>query len=239
MYKDPNIHNLLPPRDRVYTCPCGWTAEAKYLSAHKRRDKKDLDPACKGKATPALEGARITYGEHEGWIVGPDGKPVQPPPPPTPPPPPEELARPFEFTGDEGFLDPEEVARRLNEARQSDTSEVFETPNDDGLPLDGVPSGDYFLEPPVSQPQVSTLPEKVTLPVIVRVMYDWAKSKGWNKGDGSMSAFVTDVLLDYWNNCMGMIVLVAKRDEIGVDGHWMEERALAGVPTANGKSVDK
>jgi hypothetical protein len=246
MYKDPNIKNLLPPRDRVYQCPCGWTAEIKYISSHKRRDKKDLDPVCRGKATPAPEGAVITFGEHEGWVVGKDGKALKPLEP---------LNIPgendikeetdggeygdevYEFRGDDGFLDPEEVARQLNLARQQD---FLGTANDatSEIPPEIAP-GDYFLEPPTPEPQVSTLPEKVTLPVIVRVMYDWAKSRGWNKGDGSLSAFVTDVLLDYWNNCMGMIVVVARRDEIGVD-RWLGERALSAAPVGNGKKgVDK
>ena len=240
-----NIKDITPPPDAIWQCPCGFTAEYRYLPGH-RKGKKN-NPGCVGKLRAAPRGSFISYGPHEGWFVGDDGKPVErlKPTYPEPVEPTDSTKQPdtspdspkieaYEFTGDEGTLDPEEIARQFNERRQLDDSA--------GLPDAGgeIPVGDYVLEPPVGPPQVSNLKESVSLPVIVRVMYDWAKSKGWNKGDGSLSAFVTDILLDYWHNCMGMVVLVAKRDELGIDTPWMEERSLVASPEGNGKSsVDK
>ncbi len=124
----------------------------------------------------------------------------------------------YEWLGDSPTepLDPEEIARRFNEQRQAEA-----LPGLDGLfGGDGMagdlPPGEYHVEAPEGIPKVSTTRETVYLPVKVRVMYDYCRSKGWHQGDGGLSAFVWDFLLCHFQTCMGLEVYVAPRQEVAV-----------------------
>lgn len=127
-----------------------------------------------------------------------------------------ENGAPYEFIDRDLFTDPEAVAKLYNERRFKVAPLSGETPPDgggnghSGEPLE---PGDYHLEGGLPQPAVSFIREPVNLPVIVKVMYDWAREQGWNQGDGSMSTFVTDMLMDHFRNCIGMAVVVVRKEE--------------------------
>ncbi len=212
----PDVNQWKPPMDRVYRCPCGFVSEYRYVTGHRRGKKKH--PDCnKGKIMPCEPGVTLNYGPHLGWIVGDDGEAHEPlPQPPALPelPPISELADLESLTS--SLDDPEEIARRLNEGRAPEN--IY--PDISSL-LDGaeVTEGEkeYSIEPSAATAAPSNVKEQVSLPVVVRVMYDWARSKGWNEGDGTLSDFVTAMLLDHWNECMRMAIVVVNRDSFEFD----------------------
>ena len=110
--------------------------------------------------------------------------------------------------------DPEAVAREINRAKPDlasfgvDPSALSLPPL---LPPEGGPG--WTVEPP-ERPQVTVERISVSLPAVVHVWYDWARQEGWRVGDGSLSAFVTDCLLDHFRNCWGKMLVVADAREL-------------------------
>ena len=103
----------------------------------------------------------------------------------------------------------EEIARLYNQRRQGPPP-----PSDNGnghgvRPLED----DWLAETP--QGPVSSAREPVLLPVVIKLIYDWCRGQGWHQGDGSMSAFVTDVVLCHWVDCMDKAIVVTDRSAIG------------------------
>ena len=122
------------------------------------------------------------------------------------------LTTPWEWTGRAEAEDPEEIARQINLSRQA------APPRDgDGGGLHLIGEGDW--EADIAQGPISSAREQVVLPATMRVMYDYCRSQGWLQGDGSMSSWVTDVILDWWVNRYGMAIVVARREEVGLNGH--------------------
>ncbi len=66
-------------------------------------------------------------------------------------------------------------------------------------------------------PAVQKVPggsETVYLPAVIKVWYQWCLDNGWKVGDGSLGAWVTDVLLTHMNVCMGKGIYVMDRTEV-------------------------
>ena len=47
-------------------------------------------------------------------------------------------------------------------------------------------------------------------------MYDWMKGQGWNAGQGTLSDWVTDIVMDHWKHCLGMGIFILRREEVDV-----------------------
>lgn len=116
--------------------------------------------------------------------------------------------------------DPEELAALLmREIRNGHTNGNGHTPIDNSdLLVQGdfagtVAPGEFTVEPglPVVPSQYR---ETVYLSAKARIVYDWARAHGWKRGDGSISAFVLDVLTDHFENCWGMQVVVVEKADM-------------------------
>jgi len=113
--------------------------------------------------------------------------------------------------------DPEELARRFNARRGLELGGVtLLTREQMGIdePPPTLPPGDWTADSGVGPVAVSQDRLSITLPVQVRIMFDWAISQGWHVGDGSLSAFVADCLFDHFNGCWGMGIFVAPLEEV-------------------------
>jgi hypothetical protein len=113
--------------------------------------------------------------------------------------------------------DAEEIARRLNAQRLALGGDGPLPPDVDMSGFGGPPASpppDWVVQSPEGEIHVSQAREAVSLPVTIRVFYDWARQEGWFQGDGSLSAFVTDCLLDHFGNCLGKVLVVADREEV-------------------------
>ena len=209
-------------REQLYSCSCGRTGTWSQMTGHQHG--ADKRPECQG-------GIRKIDASDVG-AVGPSRTPN--------PLESEPVFRPhaYEYTGEPVPDDPDEIARRmirgdypLNTAPplSDDWLRQLQTDADGGDTGDGAPpgrngdfggedvgGGDWRTQPPGGLPAVSTRSESVILPNSVRIMYDWARANGWNQGDGSLSAFVTDILLDHWRVCWGKLIGVLDRSEVDV-----------------------
>ena len=111
--------------------------------------------------------------------------------------------------------DPEEMARQLNLEKAVEAvvgRDGHAGGNGTNRSAD-LPPGDLRVEQP-DQPQISQAREVVSLPWFVRGMYDWARAKGWHVGDGTISAFVADCLIDHFTTCWGKAIVVVNRDDV-------------------------
>lgn len=73
-------------------------------------------------------------------------------------------------------------------------------------------AGEFYLEgapAPATQQSLS-----VRLPIDILVYYDAFKRMGWNRGDGTISAFVADCLLVFFQDVWGLEIFVANREDI-------------------------
>lgn len=216
---------------RVWACPCGYEGTYHVVVSHRKGWK--LRPSCNGKIYPIngpdpRKGARTDSTPTE---VGdePPAHPESVTPAPTlteEPPPHESVAIPTDLTNDE------EVARLLNMQRDgqigaAELAAAFAAggnghngtidPTDFSYHGgDGLPPGDWRLLPPGPDAQVSQARETVTLPAVVRVMYDWAVNVGWKAGDGSLSAFIWDICSDHFAHCWNKRIVVIDRSEVTV-----------------------
>ena len=106
--------------------------------------------------------------------------------------------------------DPEAVARRLREELNS------ETPTGVGGDGRGELEGDFIVEQATGPVSLQKVRQTVELPPVVLVWYDYFKNQGWFQGDGSISAFVTDFLLDHIRNCFGLRVIIVSETEVQI-----------------------
>ncbi len=119
--------------------------------------------------------------------------------------------------GEEDPDDPEVIARRFNEQLLG-----IAPPGEDGGfgsfgGGDNLPPGDYRLEPPERELAPSSDRISVQLPIAVRVYFDFARTElGWHRGDGSLSAFIADVVEAHFVECWGCRVGLIKMEELGV-----------------------
>jgi len=212
-----------PPPDEIYRCACGFEAPYYKALGHLHGAKKR--PECLGpEGKPHLTLVANAWGDNG------ESRSTVPSTPGTPTPVSTQPERTvasaerddgdeeadldgtrngafsvFEYTGME-TNDPEEIARRLLQQRQAQ-------PPSDGTMLGG--DGEWAAEfPPGPQSQAR---EVVYLPVVVRIMYDWFRANGWSQADGSLSAWVTDMVLCHWVQCMGKAVVVVDREEVGLN----------------------
>lgn len=212
-----------PAADSIWQCPCGFEGIYKKVVGHRKGYKRR--PECTGKIIPInppyspiqklkeLANQQAAVQATAGVEATPDEvRAVSPPPAPK---------RPvFEYKPDvverTALDDPEELARQFNLSSKALIDDAFGGDNGagGGIGGSGLPPGDWKLETPPELPAPSQARETVSLPIIVRVMYDWAKAEGWHKGDGSLSAFVTDCLLDTFNNVWDKAVVVVDRQEV-------------------------
>ena len=211
-----------PPSDSIWQCPCGYTATWKSAMAHRKGWKNR--PECNGRLSmvhdPTATPEDLATAAADAAADGPvfDDTPVSP-----------------TFTPSMSVLDPEEVARQLNRGRRPIDLEGAVLDLQHTLDDMGDEAADWSIETPEGVSVASQAKETVSLPVVVRVMYDWAKNQGWHQGDGTLSSFVTDVVLDHFENCWGKRIVVVDETQLsdGMDedgdeiGEPVEE--LAGV----------
>jgi len=135
----------------------------------------------------------------------------------TPPEPTPELPAPiiYEYLGTEEELpeqthdDPEAIARKLTEQLGLER----EGPGGNGH---GELEGDFLLETPPGPVSLQKVKQIVEVPPVFLVFYDFFKSQGWFQGDGSISAWVTDFLLDHIRHCLGWRVVVVNEEEVRI-----------------------
>lgn len=216
-----------PAMDSVWQCPCGFRGGWQQIGGHRKGWKKR--DACRG---PGPRGERIwmidpgSGDPRPDWM--PQGMPIPqahdapaaPPIDPEPEPLPEEEEEessvgfdPFVYSG---LDDAEALAAALNRERG------FEAPSPGGNghgPVETLElgaEGEWSEEKSASPLAVSEFREAVTLPAVAKVIYDWARAQGWGQGDGSLSAFILDVLLDHFSQCWGMKIVVVSREEVEI-----------------------
>lgn len=222
-----NLANKTPPLDSVWECPCGYTNSYQSVCAHrkgwrKREGCRGTGPNGPGRIWMVHPGSSETGTQ---WMPesslaeaheAPAAPPIEPEAEPLPEAGDEEIPSdvfaPFEYTGE----DPEALAAALLRDRPS-----FDAPSPNGNghgPVDTVSldEGEWSEEKSSGPPAISEFREAVTLPAVARVIYDWARAQRWHQGDGSLSAFVTDVLLDHFRECWGMKIVVVSREEVEV-----------------------
>lgn len=205
----------------VWGCPCGRRGKYQSIVAHRHGYRGR--PACA--AGPIFQ------------VDAPSEQPAPPlePPKPAAVPPIGDPDNPTVFDtedtaiegaaqGAESEPDPEEVARLLmQQKRAMDLGSPPPPASPGGPPFGGgfdsnLPPEDWVIRGPDGEVHVSQLRESVSIPVSIRVYYDWARQSGWFQGDGSLSSFVADCLLDYFANVLGKVLVVADREEISVGG---------------------
>ena len=216
---------ITPPADSIWECPCGIQLPFQDMALKHRRGWKKR-PECDGKihcvfpGTPkvpvptAIAQAAQAAQAAQKDVSAIDG--TQAPPKPEP--------REIHFTeyrvpipGEEDPDDPEVIARRLNELVLGSNAggQGGQTGSFGGGGLDdSLPPGDWRVEPPEKDVSTSTDRITVSLPITVRMYYDICRQKGWNKGDGSLSAFIADCMEDYFNNCLNFVIAVLDREEL-------------------------
>lgn len=211
-----------PHPEGIWRCSCGY--ENRYLSvvAHRRGYAKNPKKwaTCAG-GFEMIQAGPTLYDERYVQREEPELAPVEAPGDPSAEGPPDDLLEiehtlsfPAPTTADElSPDDAESLAQRLNAQKSHDEPDPFGFDSVEEYPL-----GDeqFRVEPPSDTTEPSQAREVVSLPVIVRLMYDYCKGQGWQQGTGSLSDFVTDILLDHFGNCWGLMVVVAKRDELEV-----------------------
>ena len=215
----PDVRDITPDYGSIWRCPCGWEGPFARFRGHRRGYKNR--PGCYGPGEKIWDPA---------WEESKDATVSTPTPdmditevveaPDTAPP---EVAEdeqedqegniPFEYRGLEDVplgagWDPEEWARHFNAQRQQG-----EPPpqNGDGvLPPGGIippimafppgPLGDFEVEPSIGPPHLTTVKQTITVPPIFLIIYDYMINAGWRQGDGTLSAMVTDFVLDHFHN---------------------------------------
>lgn len=202
------------PQPGVWGCPCGFTGPYMSVVAHRHGWRKR--PLCYGSMYKVGEdepAATVTSSDTHDTA---DEQTTQPPIDvelETDDTLDVELAEDVDTTANDAEL----LAARLNAQKRRQ--------NDLLLSLSGMAApdnrqfenpGDFVIYPPGINPQVSQNREIVQIPVIIKVFYDWARGEGWQAGDNSMSAFVTDCLLDYFRNVLGKSVVVVDTQEVSV-----------------------
>lgn len=193
----PNIVEILKGKDvsGTWACPCGRKGTYPQITGHRHGAAKR--PECQGSMFrlpvpgEGLTGDTLPEAEkpqEAQAAAGFDG---------------------YEFLPGDDPTDSEEIARRLLEQRSS--------PVDTGVPHNGLPKGEWEVEEPKADSPISQSRESVSLPITTRVMYDWFRANGWHQGDGSMSAWVTDVINTFWTHVLGKAIVVVDREEVMAD----------------------
>lgn len=240
-----------PPNDSIWGCPCGLRDKYTVVRSH-RKGWKNRPGCSKGGMFPISEDAFPPKGTPLGEIANLPGET-----PPDPQVPdfdadrdpggpgsgavaPELAAAEATGPGVEPIPDPiigpdgevqnaEEIAASLN--RRADPL--------DGLDLEqylaGEPEvsdlqvrpGEFEVQPAPPGAPVTEARETVLLPVVVRLMHDWARSHGWFEGDGSLSAFIWSCTRYVWSEVLGLEFVVVKREEVEGDGEAEHRRAEA------------
>lgn len=215
---------LLPPIDprSRWRCPCGF--EDTYYAVRGHRYHLKGHPECKGKMvkiwdpvqdaqdTRVTEATEVTQDTQvtQDVPIAPEGA--------TPGPPPQATIRApvYEYLGADEELpeqisdDPEVIARRYLEQLNK------EAPAGVGGDGHGELEGDFIVEQTTGPVSLQHIKQTVELPPVVLVWYDYYKNQGWMQGDGSISSFVTDFLLDHIRNCLGMRVIIVSETEVEI-----------------------
>lgn len=233
-FKRPPKFNQSP--DAVFGCPCGLSGSYQTIISHRHGWK--LRPACAGTmidfdpppsqaktakakppSNPPDEAEEIPSAMAEEIPVPFDGE--DPPPKP----------HAWEADPMTDALDDEEIARQLN-ARRGVSADpaglswwqtAMASPPSDGNGSsnghgggDDEQPGDWHEEPPAFPTAPSQARENVVLPVQVRLMFDWMKGQGWHQGQGTLSDWVTDIVMDHWKFCLGKGIFILNREEVSI-----------------------
>lgn len=245
-----NIRDVTPDPRSIWRCPCGWEGPLPAYRGHRRGYRKR--PEClqdigrgRGKGvqvwtpdenplgdTPPFASSGIsedliapeTFQDQEQPTEAAEDEQETPDGPVS-----------FEYRGlDEVPLgndwDAEEWARQFNLRRQQgvpppQNGEVRAPPGGlvpPAMAFSPSPPGDFEAVPSVGPPHLTSTRQNITVPPVLLVIYDVMVNMGWWQGDGSLSALVTDFVLDHFHNTLGLGVYVHRREEIEVDD---EERA--------------
>jgi len=211
----------IDPRSR-WRCPCGF--EDTYYVVRGHRYHLKGHPGCKGKIVKIWDPAQDTQvtqitevtqdtqvtQETQNIPIAPEGATSEVPP--------QAIVKVpvYEYQGIDDELpgqipdDPEAVARRYLEQLNK------ETPTGVGDDGHGELEGDFIVEQTAGPVSLQKVRQTVELPPVVLVWYDYFKNQGWFQGDGSISAFVTDFLLDHIRNCFGLRVIIVSETEVQI-----------------------
>jgi len=225
---DRSIRDRMPPADSMWQCPCGRVDTYAKLIGHRNGWRKR--PACKGQIRP-LDDSLLYTEVVEKLQVQEAPSPIEP-----------VIAQEEESPEDtdlfaEDLTDPEAIARALNQQFHSTEPDIatlarLSAPGAGRGSPGTLPPGEWSADKGVGPLAVSEDRISLTLPVMHRLMYDWAVAQGWRTGDGSFSAFVDDLLLDYYRSCWGVGLFVAPLEDIN-DPRLIGPRLEAASPSPN------
>lgn len=211
----------IDPRSR-WRCPCGF--EDTYYAVRGHRYHLKGHPQCKGKMVKIWDPAQDTQvtqaTETTEVIQDTQVTPIVPAAPEATATelPPQAIAKVpvYEYLGADEELpeqisdDPEVIARRYLEQLNK------EAPTGVGGDGHGELEGDFIVEQTAGPVSLQKVRQTVELPPVVLVWYDYYKNQGWMQGDGSISSFVIDFLLDHIRNCLGMRVIIVSETEVEI-----------------------
>lgn len=205
----------MPPEDSVWRCPCGYQGSYSHVRAHRKGHKKR--PACAvGPMRPIdpelltqearLKDERVAL-EHAEQMQ--EAQEQESPP-----------FAPFDdfIEAADDDEDPEALARMINERGGIPKPFIDGFQDDDPFALP--PDSDWTTEPGdlPTQPTRDTL--QVAMPVEILVWYDWSRKKGWGVGakDQSLSAWLTELVYDYFHNVFGVGLFILPLSEVDNGG---------------------
>ncbi len=225
-----NLRDYQPHPKSRWRCPCGYEGNWDEFRGHRKGYKNREE--CHGKGVkvwePELdaEGRIVTETPKQADSETQEASQIQTPELGLPQSPPEsELTsedriplRVYEYLGTEDaeslpapHEDPEIIARRLSEQLNLSAPEDI-----GGNGHHELIEGDFVEQPAVGPPSLSPVKQTIEVPPVILVWYNWARDQGWFQGDGTISAFVTDCLLDHFRHCWGYRIVVVSEEEVSI-----------------------
>jgi len=216
------------PRD-ILRCPCGFQGYSQSVLAHRSSTKRKGRKECEGPVEVVERATEGTVPVASASAISSN----------TAVPESEVPAVAAEATGEDPFPQARswtypagygEVDERDRVARQLLAEEVgggVHPPSANGaVPPEISPDGLY--QEPTAPVSPSTTSISVALPADIKIMYDWARAQGWNLDDGSIGAFVYDMVSTHFRGgrmceencgrwvgeCLGLEIYVAPKMEV-------------------------
>jgi len=208
MPRGDNLKEFKPPAGSVWRCSCGFTGSYYQTCAHRRGYRKR--PECFAGFEMIDGGPEVEQTDQSDRTDRTDQTVVEPAEVRDEGPPQAHHVEEQAFDMPQA-PNSEELAARYNQLRLEELASGL-------LP----PEADWTVEQTQGPPQVSEARETVMLPVVVRLIYDWARSQRWKQGNGTLSDFVTDVVVDHFEHCWGKKIVVVDREEVELAGRRIE-----------------
>lgn len=230
-----------PTVDSVWRCPCGREGVLSSIAAHRRHKAKH--PECEGdieflrpgtgiKLLPYRQGGYRVHEEEDAPAASPSTEKRQIASPDTGVATPVSPGKFTELLPDLGSFtegpllgedDPESVAREINRQRTVGASGGGGAGSgrfggglaffDGDLPP-GIGGSEWEIEPPAGIHAPTQDRVAVSLPVVFKVWYDVMVEMGWWQGDGSLSAWVVDMVSNHFAVCCDLMLAAMRRSAI-------------------------